>query len=232
MAFRSNVFEWLRADHYYPDGVLSVVAAEIPMLKRTLLCLTLLSILIYCNAHSAESEQSSAVLVVENLHSVLINAMDGGEQLGFRGRYDLIAPVISESFDFPTIARIVTASRWNDATETEQRTFLQVFTDLSIATYADNFATRNGERFETLSSEAKRGAVIVHTDLVKADGSKVPFKYLLKEYDGHWRIVSVIAQGVSDLSLKRAEYTEVISNDGFDALVATLRAKTQAFGGQ
>ncbi len=202
------------------------------MPKSTLLCFSLLSALIHCSAYSTEPEQSSAVSVVENLHSVLINAMDSGEQLGFRGRYDLIAPVISESFDFPSIARIVTASWWADATETEQRTFLQVFTELSIATYADNFAARNGERFETLSSETKRGAVIVHTDLVKADGSKVPFKYLLKEKDGHWRIVSVIAQGVSDLSLKRAEYTEVISNEGFDSLVATLRAKTQAFGGR
>ena len=37
--------------------------------------------------------------------------------------------------------------------------------------------------------------------------------------------MNVVAKGVSDLSLKRAEYTAVIDSEGFDSLLNRLRGK-------
>ncbi|MEQ8230922.1 MAG: ABC transporter substrate-binding protein [Gammaproteobacteria bacterium] len=168
---------------------------------------------------------TAAVAVVERLHEALLESMRGGADLGHAGRVEVLAPVIHASFDFPTIARIVTGRAWKDASEAQRTAFIDVFGRLSVATYATNFSSFDGERFVTGQSEDSRGARIVHTELVKADGEAIPLDYMLHPRDGDWRIVNVVAQGVSDLSLKRAEYTAVIQSDGLDSLITRLREK-------
>ena len=77
-------------------------------------------------------------------------------------------------------------------------------------------------------TEKSRRGVIVKTTLVKADGEKIPLTYLLRGSDNKWLIVNVIAQGISDLSLKRADYTAVIKKEGFESLVNRLNDKITA----
>ena len=72
--------------------------------------------------------------------------------------------------------------------------------------------------------------MLVKTVLVKVDGDKVTLDYLLRKSDGLWRIVNVIAEGVSDLSLKRADYTAVIKNEGFNSLITQLNGKVASYG--
>lgn len=164
--------------------------------------------------------------VVETLHTTLIDAMKRADQLGFSGRYDVLRPVLNDSFDFETIARIVSGRYWSETSEAQRAAFLAAFEDLSAATYATNFSGFSGERFETVDTEESRGSVIVRTVLVKSDGEEISLNYMLRKSDTGWRIVNVVAQGVSDLSLKRADYTAVIKSEGFDSLVDRLREKT------
>ena len=53
----------------------------------------------------------------------------------------------------------------------------------------------------------------------------MPFNYLLRVNNGNWLILNVIAQGVSDLALKRADYAAVIKAEGFDALIDRINKK-------
>ncbi|MEX2481974.1 MAG: ABC transporter substrate-binding protein [Gammaproteobacteria bacterium] len=163
--------------------------------------------------------------VVEQLHGALLEAMRQGEELGYAGRVELLEPVIHASFDFETIASIVTGREWKSASDQQRRAFLDVFTRLSVATYATNFSDYGGEQFVTGDSEESRGARIVRTHLEPGDGDPVSLNYMLREGDDGWRIINVVAQGVSDLSLKRAEYTAVIQSEGFDSLLERLRGK-------
>jgi len=163
--------------------------------------------------------------VVEHLHKALLEAMQNGAQLGYEGRVDLLGPVIRESFDFEVIASIVTGREWKSADTQQRSTFLDVFARLSVATYATNFSGYSGEKFITGTSEESRGAQIVRTTLAQNPGDQVSLNYMLRESNGKWRIINVVAQGVSDLSLKRAEYTAVIQSEGFDSLTERLRGK-------
>ena len=162
---------------------------------------------------------------VERLHATLLEAMRGGETLGFSGRYALLEPIVLELFDFESIARIVTGSTWKNLSEAQRAEFTDVFGQLSVATYASNFADFSGESFVTLETTEKRGATIVRTALEKADGERVSLNYMLRKNDNGWHIISVVAQGVSDLSLKRAEYGAVISDSGFDSLLNQIKEK-------
>ncbi|MEE8316618.1 MAG: ABC transporter substrate-binding protein [Syntrophobacteria bacterium] len=43
--------------------------------------------------------------------------------------------------------------------------------------------------------------------------------------------MNVVAEGVSDLSLKRADYTSYLKKKGFDALLRKLNEKIQQYAG-
>ena len=166
-----------------------------------------------------------AKAVVEKLHEALLSAMHGGAQLGFKGRQELLAPIIDGSFDFDSICRIVTGRYWKAASDEQKARFTSVFKNLSVATYASNFSSYSGEKFQTEGSEADHEALIIRTTLRPGDGEPVPLNYLLRQANGQWRIMNVVAQGVSDLSLKRADYTAVIKTEGFDSLINRLEKK-------
>lgn len=168
---------------------------------------------------------ADAKAVVEKLHQALLGAMQAGASAGFKGREEMLAPVIAGSFDFDSICRIVTGRYWKSASDEQKTRFVEVFKRLSVATYASNFASFSGEKFQTEGSEADHDALVVRTTLRPTDGEPVPLNYLLRQANGEWRIMNVVAQGVSDLSLKRADYTAVIKTEGFDSLINRLEKK-------
>lgn len=166
---------------------------------------------------------------VETLHAALLEAMRDGASLGFAGRTELLTPVLAQSFDFRTISRLVTGRYWAEMADAQKDEFVKVFSALSAATYADNFDEFGGERFETRAAVQKKTAEVVKTVIIDAEGEETSLNYLLAPVDGEWRIVNVIADGVSDISLKRAEYSGVIAAEGIEALVAKLKAKTASY---
>ena len=171
-----------------------------------------------------------AAVAVETLHAALLEAMKGGTQLGFDGRKDQLMPVLEATFDFDTIARLVTGRHWGDMNEAQRKAFVEVFSALSAATYAENFDSFGGERFETRSTRSKGKAEIVRTVIIASDGDETSLDYLLTRERGEWRIVNVVADGVSDISLKRSEYGTVIGQEGIEGLIAKLKAKVASYG--
>jgi phospholipid transport system substrate-binding protein len=166
---------------------------------------------------------------VERLHATLLEMMKEGQTLGYAGRVERIGPVLDETFNFETIGRVVTGRHWKALAVEKRNAFLGTFRNLSTATYADNFSSFGGEAFKTLGEEIKKGASLVRTQIVEADGSTVSLNYVLNKTGEQWRIVNVIAEGVSDLALKRSEYGAVIGKEGIDALIAKLEAKIASY---
>ncbi len=164
--------------------------------------------------------------VVENLHKTLLLVMKEGNQLGYQGRYDRLAPVITACFDMPFIAKIVLGRFWETFDSEQRSKFVETFSKLSIATYAANFDTYSGEQFKVISEkEVSGGRIQVQTRLIKSDGEPVQLDYLLHRVGSQWRIINVVADGVSDLALKRADYTAFLKTNGLDPLLIKLNEK-------
>jgi phospholipid transport system substrate-binding protein len=178
-----------------------------------------------CAALPSAAENAGAVATVDNLHAALLDIMQNASSLGYGGRHDRIAPVVEASFNLPFITRFTLGRYWADLSSEQQDTMVDALERLTIANYASRFNGYSGERFETISNKpARRGRELVRTVLeVNNDSADdVTLDYLLQETAGRWRIVSVVANGVSDLSLKRADYGAVIKSQGFDSLVARI----------
>lgn len=197
------------------------------MLKNMKLAVFVLSCLLAIITSSAQAADSeSAKQVVEKFQTDLINVMKNGKQLGFAGRYDKLYDPVSNSHDLNKIARIVIGKEWEKLSEDQQKKLVDVFSRLSVASYAHNFKDYSGESFVFDSEEqTARGGVVVHSFLKIPDDKPVKFDYMLKEIGSSWRIINIIANGVSDLALKRSEYTTILQREGFDALIAKISEK-------
>lgn len=166
--------------------------------------------------------------VVETFQAQMLEIMQQGPELGFQGRYEKFEPAVKASHDLPRVARITIGRSWNNLTKDQQQQWVDVFTELSIASYAYNFKEFSGESFRYVSEQEtpnNRG-VIVHTYFdIPSEKKEVKFDYLMKKKGDSWEIINIIADGVSDLALKRSEYASVLKRDGFDVLVAKITEK-------
>lgn len=177
--------------------------------------------------------KSTAKQIVDTFQQELIDVMKNGKKLGFSGRYDKLKDPVSNSHDLAKIARIVVGKEWEKLTESQQQQLVDVFSRLSIASYAHNFKDYDGESFSfDTEEETTRGGVVIHSHLDILNDKPVKFDYMLKEKGDSWRIINIIANGVSDLALKRSEYTTILQREGFDALIAKINEKIDNYSKQ
>ena len=194
----------------------------------TIVLLSAITMLMMISGLRAESlENDSAKRVVVALQDTLIEVMQQGQEVGYSGRLKLLAPVIEQTHDLAAIIRSVLSAHWAKLDSDHQQAIIQVFRANSIATYADRFNRYDGEQFKTIEQvQLPRGRVLVRSQLIRSDGGPVNFDYVMHETDGSWRIINIIVDGVSDLALKRAEYSAVLQKDGIATLIDMLKQKT------
>ncbi len=172
----------------------------------------------------------SPAATIDALDAALLKAMQGGSRIGYSGRYRIIAPVVQRVFDYSRIASLTLGSYWSKLSPGQQKEFVGVLADYTAATYAARFDSDSGARFAIVSTQTLHpGTEGVFSTFTERNGKVHRFVYLLQKQDGRWGIVNVVADGVSDLSLKRAEYTETMKNKGFSALVAHLRKQIAGY---
>lgn len=203
------------------------------MLMNIKLIVILVSYLLAASAFAQTESSASAKQIVEKFQSDLIAVMKEGKQLGYAGRYEKLKEAVINSHDLSKIARIVVGKEGEKLSEEQQQKLDEVFSKLSIASYAHNFKDYSGESFVFDSEEqTTRGGVVIHSHLVIPDDKPVKFDYMLKEKGSSWRIINIIANGVSDLALKRSEYTTILQREGFDALIAKINEKIDTYSKQ
>ena len=172
-------------------------------------------------------QESPATPTVETLHAALLAIMRSSDELGYNGRCDRISSVVAETFDLPFMAAKSMGRHWKKLPEADQGRWLEIFASHVSANYAGQFTGFSGETFETLGEESARSeTLLVRTQLVDPTDENVELSYRLRQVPEGWKIIDVYMDGtVSELALRRSEFSSVAKREGFDALIETLNAK-------
>ena len=178
-------------------------------------------------------QESPATPAVERLHAALLAIMRSSDELGYSGRLDRISPVVAETFDLPFMAAKSMGRHWKKLPEADQGRWLELFARHVSANYAGQFTGFSGEAFETLGEEtAIRDTRVVRTRLTRPKEEAVQLNYRLREVDGAWRIIDIYLNGtVSELALRRSEYSSVLKRQGCEKLLSTIDEKLKDLAG-
>jgi len=169
-------------------------------------------------------------LLIENLNKTLVSVMKNAKELGYKGRYERLEPVVRRTYDFRLITRYSVGRIWKTFNNEEREKLAERFAVLSISTYATRFHGYSGETLTVTSSKPlRRGRLLVRTELKKSNGEIIHLDYVLTKTQGQWRAINVIANGVSDLSLKRAQYTYILRKKSYKSLIKKIDKKIAAY---
>jgi len=130
---------------------------------------------------------------------------------------------IDATHDMGRIARMVLGGHWAGLDEDQRRTFTKTFTVHSAVVWLSRFAAADEVAMEVCDETVDAGRARVEAVIVDAAGQRIPLIYQLVLVEAGWRIVNVLAEGVSDLALRRTDYGRRIDEQGFEGLLKALR---------
>jgi phospholipid transport system substrate-binding protein len=166
----------------------------------------------------------AAATRVDSFYTTLLNTMKQAKQLGIKGRYDKLAPVLGSTYDLALMSKIAVGQNWNALSAAEQQSIVAAFARMTTATYASRFDDFAGEQFEVLqTADQPNGDKIVKTRIVQSDRTAVQLNYLMRNTGNGWKIIDVYLNGtISELASRRAEFGAILRSGGANALVSAL----------
>ncbi len=166
---------------------------------------------------------------IEALHDGLIGLSLEQSPGGLAQRFQRLEPLIVATHDLPFIAEFTVRRHWARFDDEEREAFLQSFQRLSVMSYASRFVALSEDTFRIQESRVLgSGRVQVIASITHAEPPDIPIEYILQENDAGWRIINVVADGVSDLALKRAEYQRVLGEGSVADLLEVLEQQIAA----
>jgi phospholipid transport system substrate-binding protein len=94
------------------------------------------------------------------------------------------------------------------------------------AIYADRFDSYSGQKLLVMGEQLAGSAIIVRSEIVKANGESVKVDYLMRRNEDSWLISDIYLDGaISEVAIRRSEFAATIKNGGIDGLIAALNRK-------
>ncbi len=115
---------------------------------------------------------------------------------------------------------------WSMISDGDKKALIDAFERMTIANYAKNFASFNGEQFVVDPMVKMRGQdKIVESKLIGSDKMVTPFNYRMHMAGDKWKVVDIYLNGtISQLALKRADFSSTVASSGAQGLVKKINA--------
>jgi phospholipid transport system substrate-binding protein len=172
------------------------------------------------------------VAKIEAYYQQLMPTIQQAARLGVVERDRRFTPVFTAVFDIPTMTRLAVGPPWRDFSAQQQAAVRDAFARFIVAEYASQIKDYSGESFVVdpqTTPEARGGGEIVKTKLLQSNGRTVSINYLVRG----GRVVDIYLNGtISDLALRRDEFTSIIASGGADGLIKKLQERTDSLLGK
>ncbi len=182
-------------------------------------------------ATACEGKTSSPICVVKFAVNQIIDLLKNKE-LSKEQRREKIRKIIYEHFDFSEMAKRILARHWRKLSSHEKEEFTKLLAQLLETSYRNKIENYSDEKVLFKKQRIRRNLARVYT-IIQAQKEEIPVTYsLLKKGNGRWVIYDVKVEDVSMVSNYRATYAEIMKKEGFDGLIAKMRAKIKELSAQ
>jgi phospholipid transport system substrate-binding protein len=177
---------------------------------------------------------AGSIAPIQRLNAALLGTMQAGPSMSFEQRYAVLAPMIEQTFDLDGILAASVGLRWTELPSDQKAQVGAAFRRYTVASYASNFNSYNGQSFQVSPAvrEVGNGEVVVPTRLVARDGTSTPLDYVMRDGQSGWKVVDVLAGGtISRVAVQRSDFRTLLASGGAPALTTALQNKVANLSG-
>ena len=139
-----------------------------------------------------------------------------------------IRSIVNEIFDYTELSKRTLGREWTKFNTQQQNEFVKLFSDLLEKTYADRLLSYSDEKvvFDK-ESMLREGQAEVTSNILTADGKKIPLDYRLINKGGSWRVYDVVIEGISLVKNYRDQFRDILAKDSPEEVLKMLRDKVK-----
>jgi phospholipid transport system substrate-binding protein len=137
-----------------------------------------------------------------------------------------IRSIVNEIFDYTELSRRTLGREWTKFNAQQQNEFVKLFGDLLEKTYADKLLSYSNEKvvFDK-ESMLREDQAEVTSNILTADGKKIPLDYRMIRKEAGWRVYDVIIEGISLVKNYRDQFRDILAKDSPEEVLKMLRDK-------
>jgi len=155
----------------------------------------------------------------------------GNKQMPIPQKQAQLRTLMEPRFDFTEMSRSALGYHWKTLTPDQRANFTAVFKSFMEAAYLSKIGDYAGQTVDFLKQTSLGdGYAQVFTKINQATKPPIPVNYLLEQKDGSWMVYDVTVENISIIANYRNQFNRVINENGFDKLLADLKAKQQQLG--
>jgi phospholipid transport system substrate-binding protein len=176
----------------------------------------------------AFAQDTSAVTApIQQFYGTLLTIMREGRTTPFTQRFDTLAPSLDQALNVPFLLQLAIGLAWTAVPASQQSVLLGAFRQYTVATWVSNFDSYSGQKLVVLPTLRTVGTSrVVHTEIVKADGSSSVIDYVMRPAGTVWKATDVLLDGsISQVAVLRSDFSTLLMS-GPNALAENLRRKT------
>ena len=107
----------------------------------------------------------------------------------------------------------------------DQQAVTTALSRYTIASYASNFNSYDGEKFVVEPASSERGTDRMVASKLVTKGETIPFNYRMRQAGSNWKVIDIFLNGyVSQIAKQRSDFGATVQSGGAKALIAKLDA--------
>ena len=180
-------------------------------------------------AGTARAAVEDAVIFINQLGNQAIKTLRATD-LTLDQRESRFRSLLNRGFDLDFIGRFVLGRYWRVATADQKSDYIALYGEYLLQTYSARLGGYTDESFSVIGARrANDKDIVVSTRLVRPSGLEIAADWRVRMFDGQYRIIDIMVEGISMAVTQRFEFAAVVQRDGIEGLLAILRARTTKY---
>jgi len=134
-----------------------------------------------------------------------------------------------DTADTEWMSKFVLGRNYSKLTPEQQAEYSKVYTDFLSASYVQRFREYNGDVITVNSVKPNNEDFNVDTTINRPGKAAINVNYRVHKSGNCFKVIDVVAEGVSLISTQRQDFTAAFGQRGYDGLIEVLKTKTAQF---
>ena len=159
-------------------------------------------------------DPDDAILALRKLSGDAISVLRDA-QLDQSRRTAKFHSLMLRDFDIPLMARFALGRYWKRADVKQRSAYVEAFSAFMLHHYASKIAGGKVAAFDVKSARrAGKRDVMVQSRITRGNGQVLKLVWRMRRRDGQFRVIDVVAEGISLALTKRQEFAAIIKANG------------------